>query len=314
MKVVSLIKIKSSIQDHMINDFPEVDFSFYKSADEAKAEISSAEVIITYGELDAALLDQAKNLKWISVFSAGVDNLPFEAIKKQDLVVTNVKGIHKIPMSEYVISMILQYYRSAKQLIENEKNAVWDQRVKMGEINERTLLLLGTGAIGGEIARLAKAFNMHVIGVNRSGRDVENVDEVFSIDNIRVPLAKSDIIVSVLPSTYETRHLLKGEHFSEMKDDALFISIGRGDIVEEEVLIHAVEQGEIGHTILDVFEKEPLDQEHPFWNMKEVTVTPHISGISKFYQERCYELFKNNLNRYISGETLLNQIDPEKGY
>lgn len=317
MRVVTSFKVKESIKKDLEEKFPAVLFSFFNNIDEASSMLKEADILLSYGEdLERETLEKAKKLKWIMVLSAGLDKLPFEVIKEKGILVTNVRGIHKVPMGEYAISMMLQTARKAKELIGNESNEVWDKRVKMTELHGSTLSILGTGAIGEEIARLAKAFNMNVMGVNRSGRDVENFDHIFKIDQIDIALSQSDFVVSVLPSTPETKALLTYRSFEAMKENAVFINIGRGDLVEEKVLLSALENSEISHAVLDVFENEPLAESHPFWEMENVTVTPHISGISRLYQERGFKIFERNLESYLSdvNEDMVNTINLDRGY
>jgi len=308
--------MNSVIKKGLLEKYPNVDFSFHPTIKDAEPELESAEILITYGEdLNDERINKAHNLKWIMVVSAGVEKLPFEAIKQKNILVTNARGIHKTPMAEYTIAMILQVSRKSKQLIENEKQEIWDRTIKMMEIKGKVITIIGTGAIGSEIARLAKAFHMKTVGVNRSGHNCEWFDEVFSVNEIDQAIGQSDFVVSVLPSTPETYHLLKEDHFVKMKKEAVFISIGRGNVVDENALIKVLKAGEISHAVLDVFEHEPLPKGHPFWNMENVTVTPHISGLSSLYQPRGFEIFEYNLEQYLSGENnFKNIIDLDRRY
>ncbi|HHY72022.1 MAG TPA: D-2-hydroxyacid dehydrogenase [Bacillus bacterium] len=316
MKVLTSFKAIPQIKKELLEKFPNVDFSFQPTMKEAEAELDSAEILVTYGEdLNEELIDKAKKLKWIMVFSAGIEKMPFAAIKEKGILVTNARGISKTPMAEYTIGMMLQVARKTKLLIENEKQEIWDRRIKMVEISGSTITIIGTGAIGCEIARLAKAFHMKTIGINRSGRKAEYFDEVYTVSEMDQAIEQGDYIVSVLPSTPETYHLLKDHHFEKMKDDCVFINIGRGSIVDEKVLLKALENNQISHAILDVFETEPLEKGHPFWKMDNVTVTAHLSGISPLYQPRSLEIFEYNLKEYISGENnFINVIDLDRGY
>lgn len=307
-------------KDKYLNDlrmnFPDETFSFHKGIENAREYLGKAEVLVTYGEdLTPELIEEAHQLKWIMVMSAGMDKMPFEAIDEKGILVTNARGIHKTPMAEYTISMMLQTYRQAKALIEQEKNEIWNRRVKMQELHGKTIVVIGAGAIGGEIARLANAFSMKTIGVNRSGRLVDNFDKIVTITHLEDVLSEADFVVSVLPSTKETRHVLTEKHFDVMKETAVFINIGRGSVVSEQVLIDALTQHKIGHAVLDVFETEPLSSEHIFWKLENVTVTPHISGISRYYLPRAMEVFKENLTISKQDRTdYINQIDVKRGY
>jgi phosphoglycerate dehydrogenase-like enzyme len=314
MKIYSSILPAEALQDDVKKEFPQVRFEFHKGIKEDL--FLDAEIFLTYGEdLTEELIYKAEKLKWIMVMSAGLDRMPFEACKKRGILVTNVRGIHKIPMAEFTIGMMLQHVKQMRSLWANEQTRTWERKLPMGELYGKTLLILGIGAIGGEVARLAKAFNMKTIGVNRSGREAEWADEIFPMENYQAALPQADFIVSVLPSTKETKHFLDASDFERMKDTAVFINIGRGDLVKDEVLITALQEKKIAHAYLDVFYEEPLKESHPFWMMENVTVTPHISSLTKNYLPRSFEIFKHNLHTYIkNGSDYLNVIDMDRGY
>ncbi|MFT9596557.1 D-2-hydroxyacid dehydrogenase [Mesobacillus sp.] len=314
MKIYSSILPAEALQEDVKKEFPQVGFEFHKGIKEEF--FLNAEIFLTYGEdLTEELIYKADNLKWIMVMSAGLDRMPFEACKKRGILVTNVRGIHKIPMAEFTIGMMLQHVKQMRSLWTNEQAKSWERKLPMGELYGKTLLILGIGAIGGEVARLAKAFNMKIIGVNRSGREAEWADEIYTMDNYREAMPEADFIVSVMPSTSETKHFLDASDFEIMKDTAVFINIGRGDLVKDEVLIAALQERKIAHAYLDVFYEEPLKESHPFWTMENVTVTPHISSITKNYLPRSFEIFKHNLHTYIkNGSDYLNVIDMDRGY
>lgn len=316
MKIVSSAKLKTEIKENLINNYPDLHFHFFKDIDEALDHLLDADILITYGEdLTTEIIKQVKCLKWIMVISAGLDQMPFQAIKERRILVTNAKGIHQIPMAEYTIAMILQVARQAKKLSENEQSHVWDRRVPMTELNGKTIGILGAGAIGTQIANYAHVFNMKTIGFNRSGRKVAGFDEMVTKETIADLLIKSDFIVSVLPSTKETDGMLNKYTFEMMKKTATFINIGRGKNVVEKDLIAALKSGEIFHAVLDVFEQEPLPEAHPFWDMDNVTVTPHLSGISANYLPRAFEIFEVNLKIFIEkGNDYLNIIELDQGY
>lgn len=314
--IVFSAKISTKHREKLEAEYPEQEFVFCSSSEEAKTYLNEAAVYVTYGDdMDEELVKQAGNLKWVACLSAGVDGFPFKALEERGILLTNAKGIHKIQMAEYAFAMLLQIYRNSKTLIENEKNAVWDKGVKVQEINGKTLLILGTGAIGGEAARLAKAFRMETIGISRSGNSVENFDKVYKTSKLIDVLPEADLIISVLPSTEETKQLFKYEEFKALKPSAVFLNMGRGDVLNEEELLRAIRENEFSHAILDVFEQEPLPEDHAFWKEENITVTPHISGLSPAYVERALEIFKDNLTVYQEdGRDFINTIDLSKGY
>ncbi|WP_216830504.1 D-2-hydroxyacid dehydrogenase [Alkalihalobacterium elongatum] len=316
MKVVSSAKVKPDIQQRLKEEFPSVTFHFYSNIDEVGKDLEDTEILITYGEdLQETHIKQAQKLKWIMVISAGVEELPFRAIKSKGILVSNAKGIHKKPMAEYTLGMILQVARKTKELLHQQENKDWNRRLPMTEINTQTIGVIGVGAIGSEIARLAKAFGMKTLGINRSGKKVEYIDQMFTMESLGDMLKLSDYVVSVLPSTEETKLMINDQFFKVMKPSGVFINIGRGQTVVEDDLIKALNEKVIAHAVLDVFQQEPLPKDHPFWSMDNVTITPHISGVSPQYQYRAFEIFKENLGLYSQGKNdLVNLIDVNIGY
>lgn len=316
MQILSTLIPPEYLQAAMKEKFSAHEFHYQKGVAIDDDKLKEAEIIITYGEdLTDEHIRKAEKLKWIMVMSAGLEKMPFQVIDEKNILVTNARGIHKLPMAEYTIGMLLQYEKQMKLLLENEAQEKWDRRIKIGELNSKTMLIIGTGAIGSEVARLAKAFQMKTLGINRSGKSVEYIDSIHSLDEMLEVLPKADYIVSVLPSTEETQNLLKKEHFRAMKNSALFMNIGRGDLYPEEILLEALSKKEIAHAVLDVFGQEPLPEGHPFWKLDNVTVTPHISSITKNYLPRSFEIFEHNFEEYIKGGTeYINVIDPKRGY
>jgi phosphoglycerate dehydrogenase-like enzyme len=315
--ILSSGRLKDEIKEELKGRFPEEEFHFYNKMKEAVVDLDQAEVLISYGEdLTDELVDQAKSLKWIMVISAGLDKMPFKALQEKNILITNARGIHKTPMAEYTISMMLQVSRKAKELMGNQKQHKWDRKVPMTEISGQTIGILGTGAIGSEVARLAKAFNMKTIGFNRSGRSVPEFDTIVDQEGINKLYEESDFIVNVLPSTHLTERFIGAEAFSRMKSSAVLINIGRGTTIVESELIEALREKKIHHAVLDVFEKEPLSEESPLWDMENVTVTPHLSGISPQYQERAIEIFSDNLKLYRMNKLseMINIIPYDRGY
>lgn len=317
MIVLSSAKIKRPLRERLVRQYETVDFLFRRSMEEAKEDLPRANVLITYGEdLNEDLVAKANELKWVMVISAGVDEMPLSALKKKNIMVTNARGIHAIPMAEYTMAAMLAAVKNMRKWYENQKKHVWDRRVPMEELYGKTLAVIGTGAIGREIGRRARAFGMRVIGLNRSARHVEPFVEMYTKENADKCLAQADVIVSVLPATKETDNFFGRRQFEQMKKNAVFINIGRGNAVVEKDLVEVLKEEKIGHAILDVFSREPLEENHPFWEMENVTLTPHFSSITPQYQDRALEIFEHNLQLFMQGKTdaLQNQIDFEKGY
>lgn len=316
MLIVTSAKIRRSIQKKMTEKYPEFTFSFNESIEEAASDLPEADIFITYGDdITEELIQKAVRLKWIMVLSAGVEDIPFEALKEKNILVTNARGIHKIPMAEYAIAMMIETVKNIKTWHENERQHRWEKHVKMGEISGKTLAVLGAGAIGREISRLARAFHMKTLGLNRSGKPAEYFDEIYTNENINDCVAQADFVVTVLPYTEATDHLIGCDQFHAMKNEAVFMNIGRGKTVNQDELLDALREGEIAHAVLDVFEEEPLPEDHPFWDMGQVTVTPHFSAITPQYQHRAFAIFEKNLQIFLDGGSdYMNEIDYDRGY
>lgn len=305
-----------TIQTKLNETYKEITFYYQDGLDPEDTLLKKADILVTYGEdLSEKHIEKAQSLKWIMVVSAGLEKMPLQAIAARDILVTNAKGIHKIPMAEYTLGMILQHEKKIKYIMNNQQNRKWDRELEMGELHSKTILIVGTGAIGGEIARLSKAFGMRTIGVNRSGTKVNYLDQLYKLDQLNEALVLADYVVSVLPSTPETKELFTKTQFQEMKKTSVFINIGRGDLVDDEVLVEALRNEDLAHAILDVFEPEPLKQSHPFWEMENVTITPHLSSRTTEYLPRAFGIFTENLTNYLEGsKELKNIVDPLKGY
>jgi len=317
VKVLSTVKLPDYLKEDFDQSFPHVTFYHDRKISDAVDLLPEADIILTYGEdLTEEHIHLAKKLKWMMVASAGIDRLPFSALEERDVLVTNAKGVHAIPMAEYSIAMMLQVSRQADVLSENQRLHKWDRRVRMEELYEKTVLIIGTGAIGTATAKLTQAFGMEVLGVNSDGRAVDHFDKTYKMDEVKDPLSKADFVISILPSTNHTKGLLNKEFFTNMKEKSVFINIGRGDVVVERDLIEVLKTNSSMHAVLDVFEKEPLPAEHELWDMENVTITPHLSGITKRYVPRAMEIFKYNLGHYLRKEytEMKNKISLSKRY
>ncbi|MFC5558789.1 D-2-hydroxyacid dehydrogenase [Ureibacillus thermophilus] len=314
MRVYFTFDPRPDLKESLVNDFPEVDFIFHKTIDDK--ELAKAEVLVTYGEdLDEEKINIAKKVKWIFVASSGIEKMPHQAIAERGIVVSNVRGIHKKPMAESILAHLLSIKRALPFIYKNQQEKTWNQKTKLYELNGSTALILGPGAIGSEVGRMLQAFDVYTIGVNRSGESAPYMNETHSMDKLKELLPKADILISILPSTVETRYLLNYEHFTLLKDHCIFMNFGRGDLVKTEDLIRALEEKQIFHAVLDVFETEPLPGDSKLWEMENVTISPHISSRSSRYLERSFEIFKRSLRKWMNGErNLENKMDILKGY
>ena len=305
---------REDLKQPLVAEFPQVDFTFDTKLDPEK--LVSTDILVTYGEdLKEEHIAIANQLQWIFVASAGVEKMPAQAIAERGILVSNVRGIHKKPMTESILAHILAYKRALPFVYEQQKKKEWNKKARLSELNGSTAVIIGPGAIGGEIGRILQAFEVYTIGCNRSGEVAPFMDETHTLEGLIEQLPKADIVISMLPSTSETKHLLTRTHFEAMKDSALFMNFGRGDLVATDVLVEVLTDHLIAHAVLDVYEIEPLPSDNPLWELENVTLSPHFSSHSSRYVERSLEIFKPSLHKWLNGEyDLENKIDILRGY
>ena len=277
-------------------------------------EIVDTEIFVTWwSTFDPEYVRCAKSLKWIQTLTAGVDNFLMPEIKEQHIILSCCKGIHGVPMSEHMLGMLLGVTRGLYQLRESQKDNQWE-RPRVEELFGKTLVILGMGHVGAELAKRAKVFGMRVIGVKRTPTPLEFADQVYGKDQLDEALALGDVVVSILPYTPDTYHLLSTDKFLRMKQDAIFMNFGRGDVVHEEALVETLKAGHLRAAILDVFEDEPLDAASPLWQIDNVYISPHMSALSNRYMERAMDIISENLEYYLTGQPMINLVDFAKGY
>lgn len=269
------------------------------------------------------LLALAPDLRWLQLASAGVEHaLRAGAVRAGGPVVTNASGVHSVPIGEFVLSAMLVWSRKWPELLSLQRGGVWPDRTGREaftgtELYERTLGVIGLGAIGGEVARIGHALDMRVLATKRTvepGARAENVDQLFPMARLEDLLGQSDFVVLCTPLTDETRHLIDARRLAQMRPNAVLINIARGKLVDEADLVHALSAGTIAGAALDVFEVEPLPESSPLWDMPNVLISPHIAGSTERYSDRLTTLFLDNITRYRKGQPLRNVVDPERGY
>ncbi|WP_421382731.1 D-2-hydroxyacid dehydrogenase [Bacillus salacetis] len=279
--------------------------------------LEDAEIIAGWKRsMEGKTLGSPAALRWIQTWSAGVDSLPLKEMESQDILVTSANGVHAYPISETIFAMMLGLTRKIHTYVKNQEQKEWAHSGLKLEIHEKTIGIIGVGAIGKETAKIAKAFGMRVLGVRHSGKEAEYVDEMFKTEQLHDVLPQCDYVVNTVPLTSETRGMFGQTEFQLMKESAFLINIGRGKTIKEQDLIKALESGSIAGAGLDVFVHEPLEKDSPLWKMENVIITPHTAGSTEFYNKRVIEdIFIPNLKEYISGnQPPVNLVDYQKGY
>ncbi|MCC5895281.1 MAG: hydroxyacid dehydrogenase [Alkalibacterium sp.] len=292
------------------------DYRVVSSIDEV-TDVSEIEIV--YGwekEAGQKLLDHSDlNVKWIQLASAGVDYMDLDRLHTNDITLTSASGIHRFAIAESIFGMLLSYTRGIGHSIKMQTQSKWDQVDNARELNQKTMMIVGAGAIGKQTGKLAKAFGMKTIGVNRSGKSVEFMDQQITQSDLKESLNQADVVVNILPLTEETKDLFDLSLFKEMKPTAIFINVGRGPTVVTDDLLKALDEGYLEYAALDVVHQEPLPEDHPIYSREDVLLTPHISGSLDDYDESLFPVFEDNLAAFVKGEELpQNVVDYSSGY
>lgn len=278
--------------------------------------LKEAEIVLGWNRQAAeACLQPDSPLRWVQNWGAGVEQLPLDVFADRGIVLTNASGVHAKPISETIFAMMLAFARKLHLSVRHQVDKRWQSTGELNEIHDKTVAIIGVGAIGEETARLAKAFGMTVLGVRRSAAPLPAVDEMFDESGLEQVLGRSDYVVNTLPLTDETRHRFGREQFRSMKPSSVYINIGRGGTTDTEALLEALHTGSIAGAGLDVFEEEPLPASSPLWELENVILTPHNAGSTVYYNERIIEIFLQNLGDYIGGKgPRRNVVDLKKQY
>lgn len=280
--------------------------------------LGDAEILSGWNEHAVSeCLKQGTPLRWIHFWGAGVNTLPLEELKKRSIILTNSSGVHAWPISETVFAMMLSLTRKIHRYIGNQIKQEWSIEKTPLEMHGRTIGILGLGDIGMEIARLSKAFGMKVLGYRRSGQPVPGVDIMYECNRqgLNNLLSQSDYVVNALPLTKETKRLMGMEQFEIMKQTAFYINIGRGETTDTEAMVQALRENIIAGAGLDVFEQEPLPRESPLWELENVILTPHTSGMTEHYADRVMDIFIPDFQDYLNGNIpRINRIDLDREY
>lgn len=275
--------------------------------------IADADIIV--GQ-PAAQTDFTK-LRLLQSTNAGVEKLISAGIP-ENVTITNVTGAFGEVIAEYVIAGILALCRGLFRYRDNQRKRVWQDVRQEMLLCGKNALILGCGDIGSAIAKRLHAFGLRITGIRREPRETEHFDHVFGADKLDELLPDTDVIICCLPHTPQTERMLSADRFSRMKQGAIVVNVGRGSLIDEAALVTALKSGRLFGAVLDVFEKEPLPEFSPLWDMENVLITPHISGpsfghfpeVERIIAEICAE----NISRFLGGKPLLNRIDKDMGY
>ena len=290
--------------------FPEIEFHAVTREADIQDHVEKMDVLVTVYRVSDELLKQAVKLQWIQVMTAGVNYILDRPSLKKEIIVTSCRGIHGPQMSEMAVLLMLALNRDFPQIVRNQDRRRWE-RWPGKLLFQKHVGILGMGAIGEAIANKCKCFGMTVSGIDIVERKIASVDVFYHPDKLPEVAGQVDYLILVAPSTPETRKIVGSNVLSCMKPTAYLINIARGELVDEEALIEALEGGMIAGAALDTLPVEPLPADNPLWRAKNIIITPHVGGMSDIYCEQTLPIIEENLRRFIRGErrNLINYIE-----
>jgi phosphoglycerate dehydrogenase-like enzyme len=288
--------------------------------DRLAQELPDADIFVGYS-LRAPQLQDAKKLKWIHSTAAGVAQLMYPELRDSGILVTNPSGVFSVPMAEHTMGLLLAMARNFPDSVRHQdrtnwgQQEIWDQPQHLTELNGQVLLIVGYGSIGRELGRRARAFDMRVWGVTRSGKgDAAHAEKIVAAAQLESVLPEADYVVLAAPETLETRQLMGAPQIARMKPGARLINVGRGWLLDEQALVRALETRALAGAALDVTGTEPLPLESPLWKAPNLLITPHTSAVSDRLWHRQTALLMELLERWFDGRELFNQVDFARGY
>lgn len=294
---------------------PGVELLAAAQGDALASQLADAQA--TIGLCDAATLAAAKSLHWIQALSVGVERcVTVPGLAERGIVLTNMQRTSGVPIAEHAIAMTMALARGLPRFIRQQQAGEWrEDSSDMREIGGRTMLVVGLGGIGTEVARRAHGLGMRVTAIRNSSREgPEFVAKVGLSSELLAFAADADVVVNATPLTPETTGIFDQRFFAAMKKGGYFISVGRGQSTITDDLVAALRSGQLGGAGLDVTDPEPLPAGHALWALPNVIISPHVSASSDVQGERYWILVTENLRRYVAGEPLLNVVDIKRGY
>ena len=315
MKVLFLTPLNTQNKEAITTSYANLDFCFSSRDRVTQHEVDGCDILIGNPKTDLNL--NQPNLKALMLNSAGSDRYIAPGILHPNTKLANATGAHSKAMAEHTIGMILAMNKNFRRYFDNMADHRWFDYGSGKELYKSTVVIVGLGDIGLELAKRLKGFGCKVIGIKRTLSELPaNVDELYTIDKIDEILPLGDYVISCLPHTPATIHMFNYDRFALMKDDASFINIGRGSAVSTPDLKKILDEGKFHSVALDVVENEPLSKEDSLWDYEKVFLTPHVSGSYRWPSAQDYftGLVIKNLDNLLNNRPLINEVDFKLGY
>ncbi len=295
--------VRQQYYDHLRENFPGLIVHVVDHHGKVGPYIASADVLMTFDIMIADhVLKEAASLKWIHALSTGTGGIEQLPSLRSGVVLTSTRGVHGAPMSEAALMAMLALARDFPRSVRNQGRRTWARHTPT-LLEGKTIGIFGVGVIGAALAGKCRALGMTVIGVDPVEREVAGVDRMLGWDKAPSVMGELDYVVLLIPATPGTRGIMDAHVLSKMKPTAFLVSLGRGEVLDEDALLKALQERRIAGAALDVFRTEPLAEDHPFWSMDNVIITPHLGGSSDEYPRRAFPILDHNMRRFLAGDT-----------
>jgi len=288
--------------NHVKQRFPGIKLDMVDHHTKVDPHIAAAEVLITFGpHVSNHVFEKAKNLKWVQALGTGMDGIADQPGLRRDVLLTNMHGFHGGPVSEAALMAMLSLARELPRSLRQQARRKWD-RFPVKLLKGKTVGIFGVGTIAQELAPKCKALGMKVVGISSGKRQVPGFDAMHGREELEQTVNDWDYFVLLTPFTPETKNIVDAKIFAAMKPSSFFINLARGGVVDEDALLEALRNKRIAGAALDVFAKEPLPEDSPFWDMENVILTQHQGGFFDGYPGFALPVVEQNLRKYLAGD------------
>ncbi|HKW37703.1 MAG TPA: D-2-hydroxyacid dehydrogenase [Burkholderiales bacterium] len=295
-------KIRMQYYSRLRGEFPEMAIDLADHHSKVDPYIGTAEILLTFGaHMADHVLEKGAKLRWIQALGTGVDGIADRPALREGVLVTNMHGLHGDSVPEAAIMLMLALARDLPRAIRNRNARRWE-RYPSQLLKGKTVGIFGVGAIAKSLAPKCKSFGMKVIGITSAVRGVEGFDRMVRRDDLESVVSELDFLVLLTPYTRETHGIVGERVLAAMKPSAFLVNLARGGIVDEEALLRALDGKRLAGAALDVFAQEPLREDHPFWSMDNVIVTPHLGGFHDQYAEEALPTVIDNFRKFLAGD------------
>jgi phosphoglycerate dehydrogenase-like enzyme len=305
----------------MLQELPkETSLAVGNSAEAFERAAPQADVIFNWGgsrQLLREVFGTSPNVRWVHSKAAGLDNTLFPELIESPVPLTNGRGVFSQSLGEFALAAVLYFAKDFRRMVRNQIAGRWEP-FDVVEVTGQTAGIVGYGDIGRAAATRLRAMGLRILAVRRQGPSLYNVDplvdQIYSPDGRLEMIARCDYVVVAAPLTPDTRGMIGEAEFAAMKPNAVVINVGRGPVIDEAAMVRALTEGRIKGAGLDVFEKEPLSEGHPFYRLENVLLSPHCADHTADWQEQAMRFFLEQFERFRTGEPLRNVVNKKQGY